>query len=66
MPTQTNLVFKAAVVIVVCLLQSPEFRAKVFGASSAAGTGAAGRGTSTVTPRTRRGHRGRPKMEVSR
>jgi simple sugar transport system permease protein len=31
-PTQTNLVFKAAVVIVVCLLQSPKFRAKVFGA----------------------------------
>ncbi|WP_329222076.1 ABC transporter permease [Streptomyces sp. NBC_01485] len=31
-PTQTNLVFKAAVVIVVCLLQSPKFRAKIFGA----------------------------------
>jgi ribose/xylose/arabinose/galactoside ABC-type transport system permease subunit len=31
-PTQTNLVFKAAVVIVVCLMQSPAFRAKVFGA----------------------------------
>ncbi|MFI0898976.1 ABC transporter permease [Streptomyces sp. NPDC020983] len=31
-PTQTNLVFKAAVVIVVCLMQSPVFRAKVFGA----------------------------------
>ncbi|WP_329311280.1 ABC transporter permease [Streptomyces sp. NBC_01262] len=29
-PTQTNLVFKAAVVIIVCLLQSPAFRAKVF------------------------------------
>lgn len=29
-PTQTNLVFKAVVVIVVCLLQSPKFRAKVF------------------------------------
>ncbi len=31
-PTQTNLVFKAAVVIIVCLMQSPKFRAKVFGA----------------------------------
>jgi simple sugar transport system permease protein len=31
-PTQTNLVFKAVVVIVVCLMQSPLFRAKVFGA----------------------------------
>ncbi|SHN38275.1 ABC transporter permease [Actinacidiphila paucisporea] len=31
-PTQTNLVFKAVVVIVVCLMQSPAFRAKVFGA----------------------------------
>jgi ribose/xylose/arabinose/galactoside ABC-type transport system permease subunit len=31
-PTQTNLVFKAGVVIVVCLMQSPAFRAKVFGA----------------------------------
>ena len=29
-PTQTNLVFKAVVVICVCLLQSPAFRAKVF------------------------------------
>jgi simple sugar transport system permease protein len=29
-PTQTNLVFKAVVVIFVCLLQSPKFRAKVF------------------------------------
>jgi simple sugar transport system permease protein len=31
-PTQTNLVFKAVVVIVVCLMQSSVFRAKVFGA----------------------------------
>ncbi|WP_333768357.1 ABC transporter permease [Streptomyces sp. IBSBF 2435] len=31
-PTQTNLVFKAVVVIVVCLMQSSAFRAKVFGA----------------------------------
>jgi simple sugar transport system permease protein len=31
-PTQTNLVFKAVVVIIVCLMQSPAFRAKVFGA----------------------------------
>jgi ribose/xylose/arabinose/galactoside ABC-type transport system permease subunit len=29
-PTQTNLVFKAVVVICVCLMQSPAFRAKVF------------------------------------
>jgi simple sugar transport system permease protein len=29
-PTQENLVFKAVVVICVCLLQSPAFRAKVF------------------------------------
>lgn len=29
-PTQENLVFKAVVVICVCLLQSPSFRAKVF------------------------------------
>jgi simple sugar transport system permease protein len=31
-PTQTNLVFKAVVVIIVCLMQSPAFRARVFGA----------------------------------
>ena len=30
-PTQTTLVFKAIVVIIVSLLQSPVFRAKVFG-----------------------------------
>lgn len=34
-PTQTNLVFKAVVVIIVCLMQSPAFRAKVFRARSA-------------------------------
>jgi simple sugar transport system permease protein len=31
-PTQTNLVFKAVVVIIVCLLQSSAFREKTFGA----------------------------------
>ncbi|WP_055587938.1 ABC transporter permease [Peterkaempfera griseoplana] len=31
-PTQTNLVFKAVVVIIVCLLQSAAFREKAFGA----------------------------------
>ncbi|MRH41949.1 ABC transporter permease [Aquibacillus halophilus] len=31
-PAETNLVVKAVVVLIVCLLQSPEFRNKVFGA----------------------------------
>jgi simple sugar transport system permease protein len=56
MPTQTNLVFKAAVVIVVCLLQSPKFRAKVFGAK--------GRGPA-ATPAAPAADAA-PKMEVSR
>ncbi|WP_082631240.1 ABC transporter permease [Gracilibacillus massiliensis] len=30
-PAETNLVVKAVVVLIVCLLQSPEFRSKVFG-----------------------------------
>ena len=34
-PPETTLLFKAIVVIVVCLLQSPAFRAKVFGADAA-------------------------------
>ncbi|MEV4226641.1 ABC transporter permease [Streptomyces bobili] len=39
-PTQTNLVFKAVVVLVVCLLQSPKFRAKVLGARFGSKAGA--------------------------
>lgn len=35
-PTQTNLVFKAVVVIIVCLMQSPAFRAKVLGSRARA------------------------------
>ncbi|MGP3984593.1 ABC transporter permease [Streptomyces sp. KR80] len=58
-PTQTNLVFKAAVVIIVCLLQSPKFRAKVFGARS--------RGTKTPAPvETAAVVETAPEMEVSR
>lgn len=30
-PAETNLVVKAVVVLIVCLLQSPSFRKKVFG-----------------------------------
>ena len=58
MPTQTNLVFKAAVVIVVCLLQSPKFRAKVFGAK---GRGKPAAPAEPATPAD-----AAPKMEVSR
>ncbi|MDX3517329.1 ABC transporter permease [Streptomyces scabiei] len=58
MPTQTNLVFKAAVVIVVCLLQSPKFRAKVFGAK--------GRGSAATPAPATPAADAAPKMEVSR
>ena len=57
-PTQTNLVFKAVVVIVVCLLQSPKFRAKVFGAKGRARTTAPAEPTTPADAA--------PKMEVSR
>jgi simple sugar transport system permease protein len=57
-PTQTNLVFKAAVVIIVCLMQSPKFRAKVFGAR-ARGRTAAPVESAAVTDAAA------PKMEVS-
>ena len=40
-PTQTNLVFKAAVVIIVCLLQSPVFRAQVRGLAAEVPVGVA-------------------------
>lgn len=66
-PTQTNLVFKAAVVIVVCLLQSPKFRAKVFGARFGSKPGATGGGTSPAAPAktTTTPAEAAPKMEVS-
>ncbi|MER5177380.1 ABC transporter permease [Streptomyces sp. NPDC002896] len=57
-PTQTNLVFKAAVVIVVCLLQSPKFRAKVLGAKAGGKRAAAPAETAGTTEAA-------PKMEVS-
>ncbi len=38
-PAETNLVVKAIVVLVVCLLQSPEFRRKVFGFGKVKRTG---------------------------
>lgn len=38
-PAETNLVVKAIVVLIVCLLQSPEFRRKVFGFGKAKRTG---------------------------
>jgi simple sugar transport system permease protein len=60
-PTQTNLVFKAAVVIVVCLLQSPKFRAKVFGAKGPKGPR---RDAAPVEPAVAAD--AAPKMEVSR
>jgi simple sugar transport system permease protein len=60
-PTQTNLVFKAAVVIVVCLLQSPKFRAKVFGAKGPKGPR---RDAAPVEPAPAAD--AAPKMEVSR
>jgi simple sugar transport system permease protein len=60
-PTQTNLVFKAAVVIVVCLLQSPKFRAKVFGAKGPKGPR---RDAAPVEPAPAAD--ATPKMEVSR
>ncbi|MFI0724425.1 ABC transporter permease [Streptomyces sp. NPDC021224] len=56
-PTQTNLVFKAVVVIVVCLMQSPVFRAKVFGARG--GRGGSDRRPSGVAADTQ------PQIEVS-
>lgn len=56
-PTQTNLVFKAAVVIVVCLLQSPKFRAKVFGARA--------KKTPPTAPAAVTAEPAAPKMEVS-
>ncbi|WP_055525612.1 ABC transporter permease [Streptomyces graminilatus] len=65
-PTQTNLVFKAAVVIVVCLLQSPKFRTKVFGGRFGSGSGAKGGGASAGTPAdTAQSTAAAPKMEVS-
>ncbi|GHJ98662.1 ABC transporter permease [Streptomyces sp. NPDC003753] len=61
-PTQTNLVFKAAVVIVVCLLQSPKFRARLFGARF----GTKGSATPTAPPAdTAAAADAAPKMEVS-
>ncbi|NEC89370.1 ABC transporter permease [Streptomyces sp. SID12501] len=69
-PTQTNLVFKAVVVIVVCLLQSPKFRTKVFGGKFGgkfgSGSGAKGGGTPAATPAdTAPTTAAAPKMEVS-
>jgi simple sugar transport system permease protein len=57
-PTQTNLVFKAVVVIIVCLMQSPVFRAKVFGSRSGR-RGAAPKKPGTAADAA-------PHMEVSR
>ena len=66
-PTQTNLVFKAAVVIVVCLLQSPKFRAKVFGGKFGTKPGAkGGTGQPAAAPAdTAPAPEAAPKMEVS-
>ncbi|MET9849488.1 ABC transporter permease [Streptomyces ossamyceticus] len=65
-PTQTNLVFKAVVVIVVCLLQSPKFRAKVFGAKFGPKSGAASGGSAAAGPaKTVTTAEAAPKMEVS-
>ncbi|KRD00576.1 MULTISPECIES: ABC transporter permease [unclassified Streptomyces] len=65
-PTQTNLVFKAAVVIVVCLLQSPKFRDKVFGAKFAARFGAKSGAKPAATPADpAAATEAAPKMEVS-
>lgn len=61
-PTQTNLVFKAVVVLVVCLLQSPKFRAKVLGARFGSKPGA----TPTAAPADpAAATEAAPKMEVS-
>ena len=57
-PPQTTLLFKAVVVIVVCLLQSPAFRAKVFGADSAPAAPRTAAPSRRPRP-TRRGDRGR-------
>jgi simple sugar transport system permease protein len=66
-PTQTNLVFKAVVVIIVCLLQSPKFRAKVFGTRFGPKSGAKGSGTpAAATPaKTATTPEAAPKMEAS-
>jgi len=66
-PTQTNLVFKAVVVIVVCLLQSPKFRAKVFGGTRfGAKSGTKGTGTPAPAPvDAAPATEAAPKMEVS-